>query len=142
MKKFLSEFKKFAFQDNIMNLAIGVIIGAALKDVVTSLTDNILSPLIGLVAGHNFDELRVFVFGVTLSYGAFITSIINFLIMAFVVFLMVRTMTKVMTLGKKGTPAPTTKKCPYCVSEISVDAVRCPNCTSELKTSDASKSGT
>lgn len=135
MKNFLNEFKQFALQGNVMNLAVGVIIGAAFQSVVTSLTDNILSPIIGLFTGQNFDALMIEAFGITLKYGAFITSVINFLIMAFVVFLLVRTMNRVMSIGRKPEPelVPTTKKCPYCMSDIDISALRCPHCTSQLE---------
>lgn len=135
MKKFLNEFKEFAVKGSVINLAIGVIIGAAFQSVVSSLTENILSPIIGLFTGSNFDALQIEFLGVTLKYGAFITSVINFVIMAFVVFLMVRAMNKIMSIGKKpDAPAdPTTRTCPYCMSEVNLKATRCPACTSELK---------
>ncbi|MGI6751865.1 MAG: large conductance mechanosensitive channel protein MscL [Anaerovoracaceae bacterium] len=134
MKKFFDEFKQFALQGNVMNLAVGIIIGAAFQGVVTSLTDNILSPIIGLFTGQNFDALMVEAFGVTIKYGAFITSVLDFLIMAFVVFLIVRGMNKLTSVNKETLPEPnpTTKTCPYCISEIDINAIRCPNCTSQL----------
>lgn len=135
MKKFLLEFKEFALKGNVMDLAVGVMIGAAFQGVVTSLTDNILSPIIGLFMSQNFDSLQWNLFGVTITYGAFITSVINFLIMAFVVFFLVRTMNRLLSAGAKPAVAaePTTKKCPYCCSEIALGAKRCPLCTSELE---------
>jgi len=133
MKKFFKEFKEFALKGNVMSLAVGVIIGAAFQGVVNSLVDNIISPLIGIFAGNNFDALYVDIFGARLTYGAFITSVINFIIMALVVFLMVRGMNRLMGLGKKKEEeAPTTKKCPFCFTEIPIEATRCPNCTAEL----------
>ena len=136
MKKFWKEFREFALKGNVMNLAVGVIIGAAFQSVVTSLTDNILSPVIGLFTGKNFDAHSIQVFGVTIGYGAFITSVMNFLIMALVVFLLVRIMNRVMTVGRKpaGEPEaePTTKECPFCCSTIPLPATRCPSCTSHL----------
>lgn len=131
MKKFFNEFKQFALQGNVMNLAVGIIIGAAFQGVVTSLTDNILSPIIGLFTGKNFDALMVDALGVTIKYGAFITSVIDFLIMAFVVFLIVRGMNK-LTAKPAPEAEPITKNCPYCFSEIDINATRCPNCTSQL----------
>lgn len=139
MKKFLNEFKQFALKGNVMNLAVGVIIGAAFQSVVTSLTDNILSPIIGLFTGRNFDALQFDIIGVTIRYGAFITSVINFLIMALVVFLLVRVMNRVLSVGHKE-PAnnettvekPTVKTCPYCMTDVHIDATRCPACTSNL----------
>ncbi len=134
MKKFLSEFKAFALKGNVMNLAVGVIIGGAFSGIVTSLTDNILSPIIGLFTGSNFDGLELSFLGVTLKYGAFITAVINFFIMAFVVFLLVKLMNQLMGLGSKpeAEPEPSTKVCPYCMSDIAIPATRCPHCTSEL----------
>ena len=135
MSKFLKEFRDFAFKGNVMNLAVGVIIGAAFQSVVSSLTDNILSPIIGLFTKQNFDSLKLEVFGVTLKYGAFITSIINFIIMAFVVFMLVRIMNIAMSLDKRheAPKPPTVKQCPYCLSEINIKAARCPACTSQLE---------
>ena len=134
MKKFLREFKEFALRGNVMNLAIGVIIGAAFQGVVSSLTENIISPIIGLFVGQNFDALQVTIGGATLMYGAFITSIIDFIIMAFVVFLIVKAINRLMSVGKKeeAPAAPTTKKCTFCMSEIAIEATRCPHCTSAL----------
>ena len=133
MRKFLQEFKEFALRGNVMNLAIGVIIGAAFQGVVTSLTDNIISPILGLFTGQNFDNLKLEVLGVSLGYGAFITAVINFIIMALVIFLLVRGMNRLASIGKKPTEEEaTTKNCPFCCSEISVKATRCPNCTSQL----------
>jgi large conductance mechanosensitive channel len=135
MKKFLNEFKDFALKGNVLNLAVGVIIGAAFQGVVSSLTENILSPIIGLLTRQNFDSLMFEVLGITLKYGAFITSVINFIIMAFVVFLLVRIMNKLLTIGQEKHTAPLTKKkCNYCFSEIDINATRCPACTSLLGT--------
>jgi large conductance mechanosensitive channel len=135
MKKFLKEFKEFALRGNVMNLAVGVIMGAAFQGIVTSLTDNIISPIIGLFAGQNFDALQIELFGVTIQYGAFLTSVVNFVIMAFVIFLLISAINKVLSIGKKDEAAAeqaTTKKCPYCLSEIHIEATRCPACTSQL----------
>ncbi len=140
MKKFFQEFKEFALQGNVMNLAIGVIIGAAFQGVVSSLTDNILSPIIGLLTRQNFDTLSVEFLGVNLQYGAFLTAVINFLIMAFVVFLLMRAINRLTSPKKKEAPAePATKTCPFCQSEISAKAVRCPHCTSQLEEPKAAK---
>jgi large conductance mechanosensitive channel len=134
MKKFLNEFKEFAMKGNVMDLAVGVIIGAAFQSIVTSLTEDIISPIIGLVANMNFSYLTLDIFGVSIKYGSFITAVINFIIMAFVVFLLMKGLNKLSSLGKKeeAPAAPTTKKCPYCLSEIPIAATRCPHCTSEL----------
>jgi len=134
MKKFFKEFKDFALKGNVLNLAVGVIIGAAFQGVVSSLTENILSPIIGLLTRQNFDSLTLEILGITLKYGAFITSVINFIIMAFVVFMIVRVMNKLLTIGNDKQKAPlTTKKCDYCFSEINIKATRCPACTSLLE---------
>ena len=134
MKKFFSEFKEFVLKGNVLNLAVGVIIGAAFQNIVSSLTDNILSPIIGLFLGQSFDSWTLNIFGVEIKYGAFITSIINFLIMAFVVFLLVKFVNKMMSLNQKPEEAkePDTRKCPFCTTEISINATRCPACTSEI----------
>jgi large conductance mechanosensitive channel len=134
VKKFFQEFKEFALKGNVMNLAVGVIIGAAFQGIVTSLTQNILSPVIGLVAKQNFDDMQLDILGTTLKYGAFLTSVINFIIMAFVIFILVKLMNKLLSFGekKKEPAAPTKKTCPYCRSEIDIRASRCPCCTSQL----------
>lgn len=135
MKKFMDEFKKFICRGNVMDMAVGIIIGGAFTAIVNSLVNDIINPLLGLFGGMNFDRLVWNITGeVTLAYGKFITAIINFLIMAFVIFMLVRTMNKVSDkYGKKEEPkAPTTKKCPYCKTAIAIDATRCPNCTSQL----------
>ncbi|MDR1024252.1 MAG: large conductance mechanosensitive channel protein MscL [Treponema sp.] len=145
MKQFMQEFREFAFKGNVMNLAVGVIIGAAFQGVVTSLTQNILSPIIGLFARQNFDSLMLQFGNVEIKYGAFITSVANFFIMAFVIFLMVRAMNAFRTLSdntkkKKEPPAPSapvTKQCPYCFSDIAIKATRCPFCTSRIEEAEA-----
>lgn len=133
-KGFLGEFKEFALRGNVMDLAVGVIIGAAFGAVVTSLTDNIISPIIGIFLRGNLDAMEVTIFGATLRYGAFITSIINFIIIAFIVFLLVKGMNRLAAAGskKKADAPPTTKKCPYCFTDIPIEATRCPNCTAML----------
>lgn len=133
MKKFIQEFKEFVLQGNVMNLAVGVMIGAAFQGIVTSLTDNILSPLIGLFLRQNFDSLELNVLGTTLRYGAFITSIINFIILAFIIFIMVRAINRLVSAGeKKEEETVPTKLCPYCKSTLHLEATRCPSCTSQL----------
>ena len=157
MKKFLSEFKEFALRGNVFDLAVGVIIGGAFQSIVTALIDNLLMPFIGLLTGgvsfvDQFVVLKLAegvaegtkyaslseaqAAGATVfAYGAFISAVINFIIMAFVIFLMVKAMNKVSSLHKKQEETVeevTTKVCPYCKSEISKDATRCPHCTSEL----------
>ena len=134
MKKFFEEFKKFIARGNVMDMAVGVIIGGAFTGIVTSLVNDIITPLLGLFGGMNFDKYQWNITGdVVLYYGNFITAVINFLIMALIVFIIVRTINNAGSkLKKKDPPAKTTKKCPYCKSEIAIDATRCPHCTSEL----------
>lgn len=134
MKKFLKEFKEFALRGNVMDLAIGVIIGGAFQTIVASLTGDVISPLIGLFAKTDFSNLVATVRGVEIRYGAFLTAVINFIIMAFVIFLFLKLINKLTNIGKEEKPkaAPSTKKCPFCCSDIPIAAVRCPHCTSEL----------
>ena len=135
MKKFLEEFKKFIMRGNVMDMAVGIIIGGAFTSIVSSLVSDIINPIIGLFGGMNFDQLTVTLFGkTTLYYGKFITAVINFLIMALVIFFLVRTVNKMSEkFSKKEEPkTPTTKKCPYCKSDIAIEATRCPQCTSQL----------
>ena len=133
MKGFFGEFKKFILRGNVIDLAVGVIIGAAFQAIVTSLVDDIISPLIGLVANTDLSDMVAIVNGVEIKWGAFITAIINFIIMAFVIFLIVKGINKMVELGKKKEEEnPTTKVCPHCRSEIDIKATRCPHCTSEL----------
>ena len=127
----LKEFKEFAMRGNVMDLAIAVIIGGAFGKIITSLVNDILMPLIGLVMGGvNFSELAITVGNAVVKWGAFVQSIIDFLIVAFVIFMIVRTMNRM----QKPAPAaaPTTKECPHCFTSIPIKATRCPNCTSEL----------
>ena len=134
MRKFISEFKEFAMKGNVMDMAVGIIIGSAFTGIVTSLVDNILSPVIGLLTKGNFDGLAVDFFGETLKYGSFIMAVLNFLIVAFVLFVIIKAMNKAKSLGQKQEEEaePEVKECPYCMSEIHVKATRCPHCTSQL----------
>jgi large conductance mechanosensitive channel len=127
----LKEFRDFAMRGNVLDLAIAVIIGGAFGKIVTSLVNDILMPLIGLIMGGvNFSELAFQVGNAVIKWGSFIQAVVDFLIVAFVVFLIVRTMNRF----KKPAPvaAPTTKECPRCFTIIPLQATRCPNCTSEL----------
>lgn len=135
MKSFFDEFKKFILRGNVMDMAVGVIVGAAFQAIVTSLVNDIISPIIGLIANTDMSYLVWTVGDVEIRYGAFITAIINFIIMAFVIFTIVRTINKVADSHKKpeAPAAPTTKVCPYCKSEIAIDATKCPHCTSDLE---------
>lgn len=140
MKKFLEEFKQFALRGNVMDLAVGVIIGAAFQNIVTALTEDIINPIINCIGKTEIGgSIQIFNTGQYISYGDFITSVINFVIMAFVIFMLMKGINKIMSIGKKEEVAepesPSTKKCPYCLSEIHIDAVKCPHCTSDLNTS-------
>ena len=137
---FFAAFKKFLFEGNAMSMAVGVIIGAAMKDLVSSLVDNIFSPIIGIFTGKvDFSTLSITIGETNIKYGAFITSLINFVILAFVVFLIIRIVNNINEKIKEITlekgeieEVPTTKICPFCQSEISIKATRCPCCTSKL----------
>ncbi len=133
MKSFIKEFKEFAMQGNVMDMAVGIIIGAAFTAIVTSLVDDILNPIIGLFVGDNFANLVAEFAGVQLAYGKFIMAVINFIIVALVIFCIIKAMNKANSLKKKDEPeeARTTKVCPFCKSEIDIEATRCPHCTSE-----------
>lgn len=136
MKKFLGEFKEFALRGNVLDLAVGVIIGSAFQGIVKSLVDDVISPVIGLFARQDFSSQVIELFGVPIRYGAFITAVINFLIMSFLIFLLVKGMNKLSNFGKKEEETKkevTTKKCSFCYTEISIKATRCPNCTSILE---------
>ena len=130
MKKFFKEFQEFALRGNVMDMAVGIIIGGAFSGIVTSLTDNFINPIINLIMGNaSYTKADVVGFG-----SAFLASVVNFVIMAFILFCLIRGINKLMSVGKKKEEpkAPTTKICPYCKSEIPLDAVRCAHCTSEL----------
>ena len=139
MKAFIKEFKEFISRGSVMDMAVGVIIGGAFTAIVTSLVNDILMPVLSLITGGlEFTSLCI-VLGegenaATLNYGAFIAAIINFLLIAFVIFLLVKMINNFSRKKKEEEPAPvTTKTCPFCKEEISMDATRCPHCTSELK---------
>ncbi len=140
MKKFFNEFKEFISRGNVMDMAVGIIIGGAFTSIVSSLVEDIINPFLGLFGGMNFDKLSVNLLGeVTLNYGKFLTAVINFIIMAFIVFIIVRTMNKAAErFSHKADEKEevTTKECPYCMSTISIKATRCPNCTSHIEISE------
>jgi large conductance mechanosensitive channel len=131
----LKEFKAFVMRGNVMDLAVGVIIGGAFGKIVASLVNDIIMPLIGLIIGGiDFNTLAFIVGSAKVTYGNFINNVIDFIIIALVIFLMV----KAINSTKKPAPAPapsepTNKECPHCFTTISIKATRCPNCTSELK---------
>lgn len=127
----LKEFKDFTIRGNVMDLAVAVIIGSAFGKIIASLVNDVLMPLIGLLLGGiSFSALSITVGEAVIAYGLFIQAIVDFVIVALVIFLMVRAMNKM----KKPEPvaAPVTKECPHCFSTISIKATRCPNCTSQL----------
>lgn len=136
MRRFLKEFKEFISKGNVMDLAVGVIIGSAFSDIVKSLTDNIIKPIINCIGGADIEGKLHLAGNNYIDYGSFLSAIINFLIMAFVIFCMVKFVNKLMSITKilerEEKPAPKTKVCPYCKSEIPVDAVKCSHCTSDL----------
>ena len=151
MKKFFAEFKEFIAKGNVIDLAVGVIIGGAFQSIVKNLVENMITPVISLLTKQvSFTDMFVALDGneyatlaaaqeagaATLNYGLFIQAVIDFLITAFVIFLLVKGINKVRNMGKKeetAEEAPTTKACPFCKSEIAIDATRCPNCTSEVE---------
>jgi large conductance mechanosensitive channel len=133
MRKLLAEFRDFTLRGNVLSLAVGVIIGGAFQGIITSLTENIISPIIGVFMRQNFDSLEFSALGVTLRYGAFLTAVLNFIIMAFVVFLLARFMNALLSRGKKEeAPAAPERLCPYCKTALHAEATRCPACTSQL----------
>lgn len=146
----LKEFKKFALKGNMIDLAVGMIIGTAFNKLVSSLVNDMFMPVLGLLTGKiDFAKLYIALDGkkyeslaaaeelgvACFKYGAFLAGLIDFVIMAFIVFLFVKWMNKLRDMGKKEESvepaAPTTKVCPFCKSEIAIDATRCPHCTSE-----------
>ena len=140
-KGFIAEFKQFILRGNVLDMAIGVIIGGAFTAIVTSLNQNILTPLLGLIGGTDFTHL-MYALGEgeeapVLMYGNFITAVINFLITALAIFVFIKIINGITNkLSKKEEEealAPNTKKCPYCKSDIDLEATRCPHCTSVLE---------
>lgn len=150
----LKEFKEFALKGNIMDMAIGVIIGGAFQKIVTSLVNDIIMPAISIFTGKvDFSDLVFTVGNSSIKYGSFITTIVDFLIIAFSIFIAIRTINKLNDRAKQDldkmakknkflkkrkvkeapVPEPTTKICPFCLSEINIKATRCPHCTSELE---------
>ncbi len=137
MKKVFGEFKEFVMRGNVLDLAVAVIIGGAFQSIVSSICDDVITPLIQLVISKcigvdSIDEMTKVLNVGTIQFGNFISAILNFLIMAVIIFLLVKAINKVMSVGKKEEiVAPTTKVCPFCKSEISIEATKCPHCTSE-----------
>ncbi|SFB17341.1 large conductance mechanosensitive channel [Acetitomaculum ruminis DSM 5522] len=152
MKKFLDEFKEFALKGNVIDMAVGVIVGGAFSTIVSSLVTDIFTPVLGLATGNiNFSELYVSLDGIdypsladaqaksapVLAYGNFIQNIIQFIILAFIIFLFVKGLAK-LKKPKEAAPAET-KVCPYCCSEIPIKASKCAHCGSELPDVDMAK---
>lgn len=128
MKKFINEFKTFALKGNMVDMAVGIVIGTAFSGIVTSLTDNLINPILNVVTGgarYNWQDIAGFI-------SAFLSALVNFFIMAFVLFCIVKAINKVKTIGKKDETKPIVKKCPYCLNEINIKATRCPHCTSMI----------
>ena len=150
----LKEFKEFAMRGNVLDMAVGIIIGAAFGGIVNSFVSDVIMPPIGLLLGNvDFSNLYIILKegatagpfaslaeakkagAVTISYGVFINTVINFIILAFVIFLFIRNINKLKRKEEAPAAAPTTKECTFCFSAIPVKATRCPHCTSELKAS-------
>ena len=134
MKKFFQEFKAFALEGNVLDMAIGVIIGGAFSGLVTSLTDCFINPIIGCIGGAEVQGKIHLLGDQYIDYGSFITAVINFIIMAFIIFLLMKGIKKLLSLGKKEeVAAPLTRKCPYCYGDIDVKATKCMYCTSDVE---------
>ena len=147
MKEFFNEFKKFAMRGNVMDMAVGIIIGAAFGKIVSSLVEDVIMPPIGWILGNvDFSDLKLIIVQksadaeeVAIKYGAFLNTVISFIIVAFAVFILIKAINTLQAKMLKeeadaeAAAAPATKKCPYCCSDIAIEATRCPHCTSELK---------
>lgn len=151
----LDEFKTFAIRGNVIDMAVGIIIGAAFNGIVQSLVNDVLTPPLGLLTG-NVDFANLFIVlqagdppppystlqaaqqagAVTINYGVFLNTLISFLLVAFAVFLLVRYINRLREPETGPPPPPTVKKCPYCISDVPVQATRCPHCTSELEAAE------
>ena len=136
MKKFIAEFKKFALRGNVIDLAVGVIIGGAFTSIVNGVSNNFIKPLLSWIMGAKPEEILIGEVQWTWGLAAsdFVSTIINFVITALVLFIIIKVFNQLSTIGKKpeAPKAPTTKKCPYCLSEIPIEATKCAHCTSEL----------
>jgi large conductance mechanosensitive channel len=142
------EFKEFAMRGNVLDMAVGIIIGAAFGKIVSSLVNDVIMPPIGLLLGKvDFSSLFVNLSGTpydslaaakaagaaTINYGIFLNTVLDFLIVAFVIFMLIRQMNRMKRKQEAPPAVPTTKDCPFCLSAVPIKAVRCPHCTSELK---------
>ena len=134
-KGFIKEFREFISRGNVVDMAVGVIIGGAFTAIVNSLVNDIFNPLLGLITGGaDFSTLSFGFMDAQFMYGSFITAVINFLLVALVLFLVIKAMNKLHLKKQPEAPAaPTTKVCPFCKSEIAIEATRCPHCTSQLE---------
>ena len=134
MKSFMKEFKEFISRGNVMDMAVGIIIGGAFTAIVKSLVDDIINPLLGCFVSMDFSAWKIPLVGdASLGIGNFINAVISFLIMAFILFSIIKAMNKAASLGKKPEPeAPKPRLCPFCCQEVDKEATRCPHCTSEL----------
>jgi len=148
----LKEFKEFAMRGNVLDMAVGIIIGAAFGTIVNSLVQDVIMPPIGLLLG-NVDFSNIFIVlkegkvagpytsvaaaksagAISINFGMFVNTIISFILVAFAVFLLIKTINRLRRQEEAPPSAPTTKDCIYCLSKIPIKATRCPNCTSELK---------
>jgi large conductance mechanosensitive channel len=137
----LKEFKELVIRGNVLDLAVAVIIGGAFGKIVGSLVNDIIMPLIGLaMGGVNFSELSVTVGEAVVKWGAFVQTVVDFLVIAFIIFLIVKAANNMKKAPAPAVPAePNTKECPHCFSTVSIKATRCPHCTSEITVVKASR---
>ena len=133
IKKFFEEFKAFAMRGNVLDMAVGVVVGGAFTAIVTALVDDVINPLIGLFFKADFSDVVISLGGSSIKIGEFVNSVINFLIVAFVLFVTIKAINMLHKKPVEAPKEPTTKKCPYCQSDIAIKAVRCPHCTSKLE---------
>ena len=133
IKKFFDEFKAFAMRGNVLDMAVGVVVGGAFTAIVTALVDDVINPLIGLFFKADFSDVVISLGGSSIKIGEFVNSVINFLIVAFVLFVTIKAINMLHKKPVEAPKEPTTKKCPYCQSDIAIKAVRCPHCTSKLE---------
>jgi len=137
----LKEFKEFAMRGNVVDMAVGIIIGAAFGKIVSSLVNDVIMPPIGLLLGNiDFSQLAVTLRektvaaeAVTIKYGVFINTVLDFIIVAFAIFMVIKQMNRFKKKEEVAVAEPTTKECPKCFTSIPIKAMRCPNCTSELQ---------
>jgi len=140
MKKFFKEFKDFAVRGNVIDLAVGVVLGSAFSAIITALVDNIIMPIIGLIVGKiDISSLTVsFGDALVLPYGAFLQAILNFILIALCIFLFIKGISK-LHREKEEAPKPPVRVCDFCKQEIAPDATRCPHCTSQLTLPESQK---